>query len=901
MSSDMNMKLKDRKWTREIVLIAALLIGLLVAVLIAVSSKKMEYEEQKFGTIQDYTVKVDDKIELKTEFLLEEDYFQGILIYMSFNGISYEDAYLNFELYDKDTSEMLGKYSMDLECEYSDKSAYVKLPVEHSKNRAVYLIITGQNIREPLQLKISKKCVSEQKIYKNDAKVKGGLVMSAVYGQETSNAVNVYVNYAIYAIVMLLIYYNKRDEKKEHHKTKFKKRMGNSTKGKQFIVKIKNFLGKYKQGFIFGIVLMVFACIFVFYYNLKISDLIKDKKQIVELEASDGEYLLLDKTSSLVKQNIVCSKDKLSGFSLSCYGEDIDPQSRIDIKIVDGKNGNTILERKYMVSEIAGKKEKEFYIPLDENIVKSEDKEYTLYIELINFNDTKLYIAQTKRFQYDEYILSINECELSRDLALKITYADSDFVLKLYFIFVCLIFIALFILYWAIYFKKLSIENLFLIFALSLGIIYMLTITVYGVPDEASHMDTAYRYSNRLLGIEESERIGYDFKRMDDVDVLTDQTMRTSVNINSYQRLYNGFLSKVEEDDLVECYMRDNSNNGGILLYWTSTIGLTIARILNFGTIPMYLTGRFFNLLAYCILVYVAIKILPYGKITMGLLATLPISLQQAASFSYDALLNGYAMLFIAYCLYFANAKRKLMTYDILILVVLAMLLAGCKGGVYIPMCLLLLYIPYKRGYRSLKSYFMYGFMLVITAVAFGKSYIVYLLQKLTASHGTISSGADGTENYSFGYLLNHPLKLVSLFCNTVLERTDAYIQNILGGSLGWFTISIPWIYCIVFLILLLISASTIVPKINRKERILFLFISFCSFVLVNFSMLIVWTPKTSDYIIGVQGRYFLPFIFLTMLGVSLSVFRIRKECSLIWTAVIMNCLVLLRVVMVVL
>lgn len=897
MKSGMNMKLKDRKWMKEIMLIGALLIGLLVAVLIAVSSKKIEYEEQKFGVIQDYTVKVDDKVELKTEFTLEADSFQGFLIYMSFNGITYEDAYLNFVLYEKETDKILGEYSMDLTYEYSDKSAYVELPIEHSKGREVYLIITGDNIKEPLQLKISKKCVSEQKIYKNDAKVKGALVMSAVYGQETSNAANVYVNYAIYVIVMLLIYYNKREEKKEHHETKLKKRMGNSTIGKQFIVKIKYLLGKYKQGFIFGIVLMVFACIFVFYYNLKISDLIKDKKQIVELEAADGEYLLLDKTSSLVQQNIVCSKDKLSGFSLSCYGEDIDPQSRIDIKIADGKNGNTILERKYMVSEIAGKREKEFYIPLDENIVNSEDEEYTLYIELINFNDTKLYISQTKRFQYDEYILSINECELSSDLALKITYADSDFVLKLYFIFVCLIFIALFILYWAIYFKKLSIENLFLIFALSLGIMYMLTITVYGVPDEASHMDTAYRYSNRLLGIEESERIGYDFKRMDDVDVLTEQTMRTSVNINSYQRLYNGFLSKVEEDDLVECYMRDNSNNGGILLYWTSTIGLTIARILNLGTIPMYLTGRFFNLLAYCILVYVAIKILPYGKMTMGLLATLPISLQQAASFSYDALLNGYAMLFIAYCLYFANAKRKLMTYDILILVVLAMLLAGCKGGVYIPMCLLILYIPYKRGYRSLKSYFMYGFILVITVVTFGKSYIVYLFQKLTASHGTVSSGVNGTENYTFGYLLNHPLKLISLLCNTLFERTDAYIQNILGGNLGWLNIRIPWIYCFIFLIILLISASAIVPKINGKERILFLFISLCSFFLVNFSMLIVWTPKTSDYIMGVQGRYFLPFIFLAIAGGSSNVFRIKKEHNLIWTTVLVHCLVLLKVI----
>lgn len=897
MNSSMNIKLKDRKWIKEIMLIGALLIGLLVAVLIAVSSKKMEYQEQKFGVIQDYTVKVDDKVELKTEFTLETDYFQGILIYMSFSGITYEDAYLNFALYDKETDKMLGEYTMDLEYEYSDKSAYVKLPIEHAKDRAVYLIITGQNIKEPLQLKISKKCVSEQKIYKNDAKVKGGLVMSAVYGQETSNAVNVYVNYAIYVIVVLLIYYNKKGEKKEQQKIKRRKKMGNSTIGKKLIIKIKYFLEKYKRGFIFIIVLLAFACIFVFYYNLKISDLISDKKQIVELKASDGEYLLLDKTSFFVKQNIICSENKLSGFSLSCYGEDIDPESRLDIKITDEENGNTMFEQSYLVSEIAGSRENEFYIPLDENIADSEDREYMISIELVNFNDTKLYIAQTGQFQYDEYVLSVNERELSSALALKTTYADSDFILKLYWIFVCLVFIALFTLYLAIYFKQFSVENVFLILALSLGIIYMLTITVYGVPDEASHMDTAYRYSNRLLGIERSERIGYDFKRAADVDALTEQTERTSVNINSYQRLYNGFFSKTEEDYLVECYMRDNSNNGGVLLYWASTIGLTIARMLNFGTIPMYLTGRFFNLLAYCILVYVAIKILPYGKITMGLLATLPISLQQAASFSYDALLNGYAMLFIAYCLYLANAKRKLMTYDILIIVVLTMLIAGCKGGVYLPMCLLVLYIPYKRGYRSLKSYFMYGFILVITVVTFGKSYIVYLFQKLTASHGTVSSGVNGTENYTFGYLLNHPLKLISLFCNTLFERTDAYIQNILGGNLGWLNIRIPWIYCFIFLIILLISASAIVPKINGKERILFLFISLCSFFLVNFSMLIVWTPKTSDYIMGVQGRYFLPFIFLAIAGGSSNVFRIKKEHNLIWTTALVHCLVLLKVI----
>lgn len=897
MNSGINIRLKDRKWMKEIMLIGALLIGLLVAVLIAVSSKKMEYEEQKFGVLQDYTVKIDDKMKLKTEFTLETDYFQGFLIYMYFNGITYEDAYLNFALHDKETDEILGEYTMDLEYEYSDKSAYVKLPIEQSKNKAVYLVITGQNVKEPLQLKISKESVSEQKIYKNDVRVKGGLVMSAVYGHETSNAVNVYVNYAIYVIVVLLVYYNKKEQKNERQKSRLQRKTIRFTFAKKIIAGVKTFLIKYRRESIFAITALAFVCIFLFYYNLKISDLINDKEQVIEIEAEDGEYLLLDKTSFVMKQNIVCSENKLSGFSLSCYGENIDPESRLDIKITDEKNENAIFKQSYMVSDIAGSKEKEFYIPLDENIVDSQEKEYILSIELVDFNDTKLYIAQTGKFQYDECVLSVNEHELSSAIAVKITYADSDFILKLYQIFVCLVFIVLFVIYLAIYFKQFSVENVFLILTLALGIIYMLTITVYAVPDEASHMDTAYRYSNRLLGIEKSDRVGYDFKRAADVDALTDQVERTSVNINSYQRLYNGFFSKSENDNLVECYMRDNSNNGGILLYWASTIGLTISRMLHFGTMPMYLMGRFFNLLAYCILVYVALKILPYGKITMGLLATLPISLQQAASFSYDALLNGYAMLFIAYCLYLSSEKRKLATRDILIIAVLVMLIAGCKGGVYLPMCLLVLYIPYKRGYRSLKSYFPYGFILVITVLTFGKSYIVYLLQKLTASHGAISSGVSGTENYTFGYLLNHPLKLISLFCNTLFERTDAYMQNILGGSLGWFTIHIPWIYCIIFLVVLCISISAIASKINRKERILFLFISLCCFILVNFSMLIVWTPKTSDYIIGVQGRYFLPFIFLTMAGSSSSIFRIKREHSLVWTTVIVHCLVLLKVV----
>ncbi|MCM1179163.1 MAG: DUF2142 domain-containing protein [Clostridium sp.] len=894
MDSNTKVRVKDIKW--NIVIVTALITGLLVLIFLSGKSTKMEYSEQKFGVLQDYTLKVDDDVKLRIDFTLESDDLKGIAVYLLFNGIEYEEAYLDFTLFDQNTDEVIGKYSMDLEYEYSAKYAYIELPVKDSKNRNVYLTITGQNIKQPLQLKISKKGVSEQKLYKNGNKVRGALVMNAVYGKKTSNAVNVYVNYIIYVIVVLLIFYNRKGEKKRNESERKRKSLAINIR---LIKRIKFFWAKYGRKLKFVIMVLVFACIFIFYYNLIISDLLKEKKQVTEIEAVDGKYLLMDKEHAIMEQTFISSDNKLSGLSISCYGEDVDKNSCIDVKIMDVENGNTILEREYMVTEFTGKKETEVYIPCNENILQSKEKEYILLIEAVNFGETRFYIAQSEKFKYKKYKLSMNEHELQSDVALKMTYSDQDFILNLYVIFVCLVFLVLCVLYLTIYFKRFCIENLCLIFTCLFGLIYMCVITIYGVPDESSHMDTAYRYSNRLLGIEKSERVGYDYKRVGDVDVLTDQPERTTVNINSYQRFYNGFFSRIEDGNLVECYMRDNSNNGGFLLYWASTLGLTIARILHWGTIPMYMLGRLFNLLAYCVLVYAAVKILPYGKTMMTLLATLPISLQQAASFSYDALLNGYIMLFIAYCLYLANEKRNLFTYDILFLTVMMLLLASSKGGVYIPICLLVLYIPYKRNYRSLRSYLVYGFVFITAIVMFGKSYIVYLLQKLTASQGTISSGANGTENYTFGYLLKHPLKLVSLFCNTVFERTDAYLQNILGGSLGWFNIHIPWTYCIIFLIILLLSASTITTKINKKDRLLFMFITVCCFILVNFSMLIVWTPKTSDYIVGVQGRYFLPFIFLTIAGGSVSVLKIEKERGLIWTTAIMHCLVLLRVIVV--
>ena len=50
---------------------------------------------------------------------------------------------------------------------------------------------------------------------------------------------------------------------------------------------------------------------------------------------------------------------------------------------------------------------------------------------------------------------------------------------------------------------------------------------------------------------------------------------------------------------------------------------------------------------------------MPIGKVTMFIVALLPMTLQQATSFSYDAIINALAFLYTAYCLYFAYSEKE--------------------------------------------------------------------------------------------------------------------------------------------------------------------------------------------------------------------------------------------------
>ena len=98
------------------------------------------------------------------------------------------------------------------------------------------------------------------------------------------------------------------------------------------------------------------------------------------------------------------------------------------------------------------------------------------------------------------------------------------------------------------------------------------------------------------------------------------------------------------------------------LLYLPGIVGITIARLANLKTIYLILFGEFCNLLAYIILVYLSIKIIPWGRGALFVAGLSPMALSLGASFSYDAVLIGLSWLFLSMVLEYAYTEKRKLT-----------------------------------------------------------------------------------------------------------------------------------------------------------------------------------------------------------------------------------------------
>lgn len=490
---------------------------------------------------------------------------------------------------------------------------------------------------------------------------------------------------------------------------------------------------------------------------------------------------------------------------------------------------------------------------------------------------------------------------------------------------------------------KFSIVKIYPFVMLIFGLGYMYVFPAMSAPDEIAHFISAYKISNKMLGKQATVKDGHVIIRaqdlwIEDVDgeYTFDKTKSEEENVLIPEEGSHGKIisSKLEETSYKVFYAEGNIRGtdnyisfGGKdyekaqslhapvntipSVYFLPATGITVARIMGLNSIYLVLFGRMANLILFILFGTLGIYFLPKFKEFIFLVSLLPTTIELAASYSYDAVMISSMIFFVSYVFFLSHEKKEFDIKDLVIVSLIAGLVLPCKM-VYFPMLLMLFSIPlYKFKFRGkvdgkIKKENIAFFLTSAVVVLLSWVFAMYLVNRSTvvgySTSNTSSLEWAGEESYTIGYLLHNKLKAVKLFYNTLLLQLEYYHKTMFGAYLGHAddVVGIPYIGFLVLNIGMIFSVfgEAKEKQLLVKERVLTGISIFFVIFLVLLSMLIAWTPISSEFIEGVSGRYFIPVLLPLLMICRNNKIAIKDETkrNIIFLFILINAISLLKI-----
>lgn len=402
------------------------------------------------------------------------------------------------------------------------------------------------------------------------------------------------------------------------------------------------------------------------------------------------------------------------------------------------------------------------------------------------------------------------------------------------------------------WYKKLTIEKWFLILAIPLGILYMLLIPVGDGPDEPSHFLRANEASKGVVMMPYNEDKG-------GAGVYVDQeTYEAAVDIDhSYSDVLR-HLGHVATDEQDVYYNISNISVYSFICYLPQAVGMAIGNLLHLPILVIAYLGRLTNFIFWLVVLYLCIKHTPVLKKVIFLVSLLPITMQQATSLSPDASTYAVAVGLFCFVMYQMQSKEKMGRKDYVIMTLLTLVM-GANKYVYLPLCLLLFLIPKERFGNKRKKYIYIGAMAAIVVVM----NIVWFL--LTANFFQEPEGVNSGEQLQV--LMSNPLRYIWVLINTVLHQGDFLVNSMFGRYLERFNINLSFVPVLILIIVFSVMCYKYRKAVVRPAtKYLPMFIVAIVTIMSATVMFLKWTPVGQSYIEGLQGRYFLPILYMVPL-----------------------------------
>ena len=139
-----------------------------------------------------------------------------------------------------------------------------------------------------------------------------------------------------------------------------------------------------------------------------------------------------------------------------------------------------------------------------------------------------------------------------------LSYSDNSFMSLFYAILCAALLLLAALASYLIIIRRQTIQQFFVPLALLLGLIFQCLVTVHGVPDESTHLDTAYKYSNQILFVQSTDTPGTIYKR--ECDARLSEMLANGLESNSYYQLLYHTFERPSDTQMVQVSYIDGTN-----------------------------------------------------------------------------------------------------------------------------------------------------------------------------------------------------------------------------------------------------------------------------------------------------------------------------------------------------
>ncbi|MGG1606581.1 DUF2142 domain-containing protein [Bacillus wiedmannii] len=510
------------------------------------------------------------------------------------------------------------------------------------------------------------------------------------------------------------------------------------------------------------------------------------------------------------------------------------------------------------------KEDGELYIPLSKNIQK-KSTDLKIVIENIKFDENKgIYI--TTAFPIEDKMIDVNG-EMKENKVVAVDYHLSSLPYWKLGVLLVLSGLVALLLVWAG--KKIVVE--YVLIATIFGSFFAVYTPIHQTSDEWVHFLKSQDVAQgNFITPKHEGNVGYfvSQKILDTYLHPVPRNEKINPDVVDYVKQFS-IRPDMKKQQLFE--PQATTAVYTVIPYIPQAIGIKLAMIADTNIWTANILGRLVNLLAFVMMSAYALYKMPIMRRTFMFFMLAPIIMFHAASLSADAVLMGSSFIFIALVmrLWFNEDFKK---SEFVAMAVSGIVMTLCKFT-YWPLLLLMLCTRVSK-YGMKKNYWLFNIGITGAAGLLVAGWNIFVMKYV--GDGLNSGNVSATGQIS--YMLNHPLEALKVFIRSFDHGLDEWFE--MYNTFGFLSTplkGILYLYPIVFVLIAIMDQKEGIPKLDWMKKWGLRFCSISVILLVMLSIYMTWTTVGFPYVVGIQGRYFIPIIPLILLLIQQH-FKIKVE-----------------------